>query len=203
VRLRAAKWVAVTVVAAFLAGGIAAGKEAAKSVRKTKLPGPAATETVSVEVYFAPSYDCTAAIVKALHGARKTIQAQAFRMTSVPIAEEIVARNKAGVAELILLDDPGKTANYSDATFYHNMGVEVLMDNKHPIAHNKIIIIDEGTADEVVITGSFNFSKQAESNGENLLIIRRADRKKKSALIAAYVANFNEHKMHCVPYAPK
>jgi phosphatidylserine/phosphatidylglycerophosphate/cardiolipin synthase-like enzyme len=63
----------------------------------------------------------------------------------------------------------------------------------HAIAHNKIIIVDGAT----LITGSFNFTKQAEdTNGENLLII--AARPK---LVEAYEKNFELHLRHSVVYS--
>ena len=43
------------------------------------------------------------------------------------------------------------------------------IDAQHAIAHNKVMIIDG----ETVITGSFNFTKAAEeNNAENLLVFR-------------------------------
>ena len=47
----------------------------------------------------------------------------------------------------------GCDLKYSEADFLANCGMSVLIDAKHQIAHNKIMIID----DETVITGSFNF----------------------------------------------
>ena len=53
-----------------------------------------------------------------------------------------------------------------------NAGIPVLIDAKHAIAHNKVMVID----DQTVITGSFNFTKAAEEhNAENLLVIRDKD----------------------------
>lgn len=50
----------------------------------------------------------------------------------------------------------------------------------------------------VVLTGSFNFTKSAESsNAENLLVIR--DPK----LAARYLTNWEEHKAHSEAYAGK
>ena len=47
-------------------------------------------------------------------------------------------------------------------------GVATYIDAKHEIAHNKVMVLDGAT----VITGSFNFTKQAEtSNAENLVVI--------------------------------
>ena len=51
----------------------------------------------------------------------------------------------------------------------HDVKIPLLTDALHSHAHNKIIILD----DAVVITGSFNFTRQAEiGNSENLLVIR-------------------------------
>jgi phosphatidylserine/phosphatidylglycerophosphate/cardiolipin synthase-like enzyme len=61
-----------------------------------------------------------------------------------------------------------------------------------PIAHNKVIIIDG----ETVITGSFNFTKAAEeNNAENLLVIH--DKK----LAERYTKNWDEHAKHSEVYA--
>jgi phosphatidylserine/phosphatidylglycerophosphate/cardiolipin synthase-like enzyme len=73
-------------------------------------------------------------------------------------------------------------------------GIRTLIDGKHPIAHNKIMVIDGQT----VITGSFNFTKAAEEgNAENLLVIRDA------TLAAKYTENWNVHSAHSDPYAGK
>ena len=54
----------------------------------------------------------------------------------------------------------------------------------HAIAHNKVMIIDG----ETVVTGSFNFTKAAEeNNAENLLVIH--DKK----LAERYTKNCHEH----------
>jgi phosphatidylserine/phosphatidylglycerophosphate/cardiolipin synthase-like enzyme len=42
--------------------------------------------------------------------------------------------------------------------------------DKNDFMHNKVLIID----DKVVITGSYNFSENAEANDENLLIFESA-----------------------------
>jgi phosphatidylserine/phosphatidylglycerophosphate/cardiolipin synthase-like enzyme len=54
------------------------------------------------------------------------------------------------------------------------------------------MIIDNAT----VLTGSFNFTKAAEeNNAENLLILRSPE------LAARYTASFLEHRDHSTPYA--
>jgi phosphatidylserine/phosphatidylglycerophosphate/cardiolipin synthase-like enzyme len=67
----------------------------------------------------------------------------------------------------------------------------VKIDAQHAIAHNKVMIIDG----ETVITGSFNFTKAAEeNNAENLLVIR--DRE----MADLYARNWQEHERHSEPY---
>jgi phosphatidylserine/phosphatidylglycerophosphate/cardiolipin synthase-like enzyme len=74
------------------------------------------------------------------------------------------------------------------------MRVPTFIDDKHAIAHNKVMIIDKTT----VITGSFNFTKAAEeNNAENLLIIKSKE------LANIYIENWMKHKEHSEPYAPR
>ena len=69
--------------------------------------------------------------------------------------------------------------------------MSVKIDSEHAIAHNKVMVIDG----ETVITGSFNFTKAAEeNNAENLLVIR--DR----TLAERYTKNWQEHAQHSEVY---
>jgi len=132
--------------------------------------------------------------VAELNRARSTVRIQAYSFTSAPIARAVVEARQRGVRVEAILDRSNRTDRYSAATFLKNQGVDVLIDAKHEIAHNKIMIIDE----RVLLTGSFNFTRNAEeSNAENLLIIRD-----NPDLIARYLANFAEHRRHSVPYEP-
>jgi phosphatidylserine/phosphatidylglycerophosphate/cardiolipin synthase-like enzyme len=70
-------------------------------------------------------------------------------------------------------------------------GVSTMIDANHAISHNKVMVIDG----ELVLTGSFNFTKAAqEKNAENLLIIRD------QALAAQYATNWDAHRQHSQPY---
>jgi len=91
----------------------------------------------------------------------------------------------------VILDKSQRTEQYSGATNLDNNKVPVFIDAKHAIAHNEIIIVDGQT----VLTGSSNYTKQAEdSNAENLLVIRDA------GLAAKYAGNFAEHLKHSEVY---
>ncbi|OPY15642.1 MAG: Phospholipase D precursor [Syntrophus sp. PtaB.Bin001] len=149
------------------------------------------TTAAEIQVFFSPGGGCTAAIIQEINQAKSEILVQAYSFTSAPIAKALLNAHKRGVKVSVILDKSQRTQKYSAATFLANSKIPTYIDNKHAIAHNKIMIIDQS----VVITGSFNFTKAAEEkNAENLLII------KSRALAARYNKNWDEHKAHSDNY---
>jgi phosphatidylserine/phosphatidylglycerophosphate/cardiolipin synthase-like enzyme len=116
---------------------------------------------------------------------------QAYSFTSAPIAKAVVDAHKRGVKVQVVLDKSQRMEKYSSATFLKNAGIPTYIDDKHAIAHNKVMVIDGAT----VITGNFNFTKAAEeSNAENLLVIRD------SGIAGEYTKNWQAHLAHSVVY---
>ncbi|MBI3582291.1 MAG: phospholipase D family protein [Nitrospinae bacterium] len=163
----------------------------------------------NVEVYFSPRGGVTGAIVREIDGASKKILVQAYSFTSKPIANALIRAERRG-AEVTVIIDGGelglkgkprgagsfgrrqKRAIFNAAWLFKGTGIRLYADDKHEIAHNKVIIID----DKTLITGSFNFTRQAEEeNAENLLVI-----KDNPALVEKYVGNFNYHLRHSLMY---
>jgi phosphatidylserine/phosphatidylglycerophosphate/cardiolipin synthase-like enzyme len=115
-------------------------------------------------------------------------------ITSAPIAKALLDAHKRGVKVEVILDKSQRTQKYSSATFLYNQGIPVKIDAQHPIAHNKVMIIDG----ETVITGSFNFTKAAEeNNAENLLVVHVRK------LAERYIMNWQEHERHSEVYVGK
>jgi PLD-like domain/Metal binding domain of Ada len=167
-----------------------------KTLFLTLLVGPLqAAETFSsarVAVYFSPNGGATEAVVRELNAAQTQVLMQAYSFTSAPIAKALVEAHKRGVKILAVLDKSNETDKYSAATFLNNAGIQPLIDDKHAIAHAKVMVIDSAT----IITGSFNFTKAAEEkNAENLLVITEAPE-----LVQAYEANIRLHAGHSHPY---
>jgi hypothetical protein len=91
-----------------------------------------------------------------------------------------------------VLDKSQWTEKYSGATYLANHKIPVLIDDKHAIAHNKVMIIDNNT----VITGSFNFTKAAEEkNAENVIVLQD-----NPVLANVYTQNWRAHAEHSVAY---
>ena len=155
------------------------------------LAGAAPKIPATVEVFYSPHGGCTEAIVNALRAAKQSVLLQAYSFTSPPIEAALVAAAKRGVKVQLILDRSNLSQKSSAVASSAAAGLPVHIDAKHEIAHNKIIIIDG----EVVITGSFNFSHNAEeNNAENLLVLRSKE------LAARYTANWQEHFKHSEPY---
>jgi phosphatidylserine/phosphatidylglycerophosphate/cardiolipin synthase-like enzyme len=146
-----------------------------------------------VQVYFSPHGGCTDAIVKELNEAKSEVLVQAYSFTSKDIATALVDAHKRGVHVQVILDksNRNKKGKYSAADFTAHMGIPTFIDAEHAIAHNKVMIIDK----DIVVTGSFNFTKAAENNNaENLIIIQSKD------LAKIYMDNWYEHQRHSATY---
>lgn len=167
-----------------LALGLFFGVQTLPAAESEQMPVP--------EVYFSPRGGATEAVVREINAAKKTILVQAYSFTSAPIAKALVEAFRRGVHVEAVLDKSNRTANYSEADFLAHAKIPTWIDSRHAIAHNKVMVLDGN----VVITGSFNFTKAAEqSNAENLLILRSAK------LAARYVEDFIAHRSHAEPYA--
>lgn len=145
----------------------------------------------AMEIYFSPRGGCTDAVVREIANAQSSILVQAYSFTSAPIAKALVDAKARGVEVAVILDESQRSEKYSSADFLLHAGITTLIDDRHAIAHNKVMIIDH----RVVITGSFNFTKAAEeSNAENLLVIRDP------GVADIYARNWRLHAEHSLPY---
>jgi phosphatidylserine/phosphatidylglycerophosphate/cardiolipin synthase-like enzyme len=147
------------------------------------------SQDATIHAHFSPKGGCTAAVVAEVGQARSEVLVMAYSFSCPDIANALIAAAGRGVQVVVLLDRSNEAETYSELGDLEKHGMEVLIDACHAIAHNKVIVIDGRT----VLTGSFNFTRQAEhENAENLLILREH-----YDLAALYRANFHTHKAHC------
>jgi phosphatidylserine/phosphatidylglycerophosphate/cardiolipin synthase-like enzyme len=106
-------------------------------------------------------------------------------MVEIALNGAVACKVRRGVDVTVILDKISPSQKGEGADPVHDAGIPTFIDRKPKIVHNKAMVIDGAT----VITGSFNFSSNAECcNAENLLVLRNAD------LAAAYAANFERRK---------
>jgi phosphatidylserine/phosphatidylglycerophosphate/cardiolipin synthase-like enzyme len=129
--------------------------------------------------------DCAGLVVAEIAAARRSLLVQAYNFTERHIVAAIIAAHARGVAVTVIVDKISAHQRGEGVSAVRAAGIAVFVDRRPRIAHNKVVVIDGAT----VITGSFNFSANAQCcNAENLLVVRSPD------LAAAYAANFARRK---------
>ncbi len=148
------------------------------------VPNPKITlaNGVTIENYFSPNGGARAAIQARLEAAKKSIRVLAFSLTADKQADILIAKRRAGLQVQGVVESRNASGSGAEYDRLKNAGVDVLKDGNCYVMHHKVYIIDDRT----VITGSYNFSGQAETdNDENLLIIDDPN------LAAHYIDEFN------------
>lgn len=126
----------------------------------------------ALSVCFTPHGKCTDLIVKELEKAQTSIKVQAYSFTSLPIGEALIRAHQRGVKVRVILDKSNLKDKHSLLRLFEKNSIPVFIDSATGIAHNKVMIIDE----RVVLTGSFNFTKAAETrNAENIILIQNEE----------------------------
>jgi len=147
--------------------------------------------TGTVEALFTPWDDAEGAIVRALFAAKRSLHVQAYLLTSRSIAHALQSAQARGVAVEILADrEMMEKSDKSLLPLLAGGGIPVWLETRYAAAHNKVILIDAGQPEAVVITGSYNFTWSAQArNAENLLILRG-----NPALARRYLDNWQRHR---------
>ena len=122
----------------------------------------------NIDLCFTPPSGCAAVIVEAISKAKESIYVQAYGITSPPIVEALIGAQNRGIKVRMLLDKSNLKDKWSKMANLLEANIDVSIDNVSGIAHNKVMVLDE----HIVITGSFNFTRAADSrNAENVIII--------------------------------
>ncbi len=115
------------------------------------------------EAYFCPEDNCQTHVLDVLKSADKSIHFMTFSFTDDAIGDLLLEKTEQGV-EVRGVFDPRKD-KYSE----YDKLKEISKINK---VHHKVFIVDG----EIVITGSYNPSRNAnEKNDENIIIIRDSE----------------------------
>lgn len=148
--------------------------------------GPSSPSTVAqqqanvkgtpIQVLFGPEDNVADVLVSLLQGARQSIRFMAFSFTHDRMGGAVLSRSRAGVDVRGIFETNGSQTQYSELPILFCAGVPVRQDGNSGMLHHKVVVIDEST----VITGSFNFSNNADRrNDENVVIVKNSDIAKK------------------------
>lgn len=123
----------------------------------------------AVEIYFSPDTNFEKRVVSLIDNAKDSINFLAFAFTNSKIADALIRAKDRGIDIKGVFDKAqDKYQKYSKYEYLKENKIDVKLDKNKFKLHSKLIIIDE----EIVITGSYNFTKQANSkNDENSIVI--------------------------------
>lgn len=123
---------------------------------------------IVIENYFAPEDGVRREILSEIRDARQRIDFMVFAFTCQDTAQALAARMAEGVKVRGLIEARNAGSKHSQHRFLEKHGAEIHLDKNTFNMHHKVMILDKKT----VITGSYNFSKNADTqNDENVVII--------------------------------
>jgi len=123
----------------------------------------------NINCYFSPDNDIERILLKRILKAKKSVVFMAFSFTSEAIGDALVTVHKKGIKVSGIFEKRGTGSKHSEYSKLNSAGIRVIKDSNPAVMHHKVIIIDG----ETVITGSYNFSKNAaKRNDENVIIIK-------------------------------
>ncbi len=125
-----------------------------------------------IQVLFAAEDDVADRLVELLETAEKSIHFMAFSFTHELIGETILSKSTDGVEVMGIFETRGSETEFSRLPVFYCAGLDVRQDGNPGTFHHKVFVIDQ----RVVVTGSYNFSNNADqSNDENVIIIENSD----------------------------
>ncbi|QQE12486.1 endonuclease [Planctomycetota bacterium] len=131
---------------------------------------------------FSPGTTCLQLITESLQHARISIDICVFTITDNRITEQLIDIHNEGIPIRIISDDDKSTDDGSDIQRLKRAGIPTRMDLTSNHMHHKFAIID----DKTLLTGSYNWTRGALHNHENILRFHDA------AMIKEYSKTFNQ-----------
>jgi len=155
--------------------------------------GPRAPSTINnqwaivdgtpIQSLFLPEDNVVNKLIAVVNDAQVSVRFLAFSFTDFPLAQVMINRAAMGVDVKGVFETFGSSSPYSELGTLLCAKIPVRQDGNSSFLHDKIIIVDNST----VITGSLNFSSNAdESNEENVVIVDNPE------IAALYIQEFDK-----------
>jgi phosphatidylserine/phosphatidylglycerophosphate/cardiolipin synthase-like enzyme len=122
----------------------------------------------TLQAFFSPEDKPAFLIADLVRNAEETVYFMAFAFTQEDIGQAMIEKFQEGVIVSGIFETRGSETVYSELPQFTCLEMPVRQDGNPRTFHHKVIIIDG----RWVVTGSFNFSNNAnENNHENVLVI--------------------------------
>ncbi len=131
---------------------------------------------IRVELYFSPTDNVEANIIRALESADQDLQVATMLMTRTTLANALADKHNDGVYTAAILNDNTTTGSQPAWNILSSElpSSRLFLNNQNYIMHHKYAIVDQSApqSDPLVVTGSHNWSNAAnQRNDENTIII--------------------------------
>lgn len=139
-------------------------------------------EGTFIQVLFAAEDEVISHLVPLIENAQSSIRFMAFAFTHDDLGAAVLAQAEAGIDVQGIFETRASETEYSEMRALYCANVPVRQDGNPRTFHHKVFVID----DKIVITGSLNFSENAnDSNDENVIILNHSD------IAAQYLQEFD------------
>ncbi|HCR72466.1 MAG TPA: hypothetical protein DIW23_13550, partial [Anaerolineae bacterium] len=137
-----------------------------------------------IQVLFSSEDKIVSKLIAIVNDAEVNIRFLAFSFTDDPLAQAMIDRARAGLDVKGVFEAFGSTYSSSELRKFWCANVPARQDGNGSFLHHKVIIIDNS----IVITGSLNFSANADdSNEENVIILDNPE------IAALYIQEFEKN----------
>ena len=137
-----------------------------------------------IQVLFSSEDKIVSKLIAIVNDAEVNIRFLAFSFTDDPLAQAMIDRARAGLDVKGVFEAFGSTYSSSELGKFWCANVPARQDGNGSFLHHKVIIIDNS----IVITGSLNFSANADdSNEENVIILDNPE------IAALYIQEFEKN----------
>lgn len=148
-----------------------------------------------------PTGGLRAALLDAIQGATQTIDMAIYGLDDPPLVDALCAAVADGVEVRVVADDgseePASTRSYYEALFgpdgLAGCGAQVEAVRSSGLMHHKVLVVDRGTPDAVLVTGSVNFTTAGLEKNHNHAVFLRGF----PDLLDAYAAELAQLLRHC------
>jgi phosphatidylserine/phosphatidylglycerophosphate/cardiolipin synthase-like enzyme len=147
------------------------------------VPASSLLSGAGVAVCFSPEENCAAFADRAIGNAEREILVGAYGLTNGSgVVEALIRAKQRGIDVRLIADKTTPCERNSAVGPLAAAGVPVWIDDQARIAHAKTMVIDAA----FTLTGSYNWTRGAAANSENLNLISSP------AVAAAYAAHWRQ-----------
>jgi phosphatidylserine/phosphatidylglycerophosphate/cardiolipin synthase-like enzyme len=134
------------------------------------LPASPLLAASAVQVGFSPEGSAQQLVLSVIGEAQRDIRLMGYAFTSPEVARALIVAHRRGVDVRVVVDAKANqnAAGRAALNLLANADIPVRTVSAFPAAHDKVMVVDGQTTQ----TGSFNYSRMARRNSENVLVLR-------------------------------